>query len=336
MIEGKQMHKSKGNFVTMKKVIEEYGADATRCALLLGAEGMDDPDWRTENVKDLQGKLESLYSFAVTLMESPKIEEDTHMEKWLMSSLQRRICEITENLEEMKTRTALEIAMFEVWNDFRWYLRRKGKMGGKAPNEALQIWLKLLAPFAPHVCEELWSQIHTKEFISLAPWPRVSERRIDLIAEEQENLIREVIEDTLNVVKATKTTPKRIYYYVAGQWKSKVYVRILEESARREAKLNELMKELFAHEDLKEHSKELAKFASRMLKYVSGIPTERRQTLLKIRMLDEKAMLAGAIGFLGERFNAEVTVFDEEDKQRYDPKQRAVMSMPFRPAIYIE
>ena len=50
MVEGQGMHKSKGNFITMKGAVEKYGADATRCGLLLGAEGMDDPDWRAENV----------------------------------------------------------------------------------------------------------------------------------------------------------------------------------------------------------------------------------------------------------------------------------------------
>ena len=59
MIEGKQMHKSKGNFITMKGAVDKYGADATRCALMLGAEGMDDPDWRAENVSDLQSKFEA-------------------------------------------------------------------------------------------------------------------------------------------------------------------------------------------------------------------------------------------------------------------------------------
>jgi leucyl-tRNA synthetase len=322
--------------VTVKKAIEEYGADATRCALLLGAEGMDDPDWRAENVKDLQAKLESLYNFAMTLMESPKIEEDTHMEKWLMSSLQRRIYEITENLEEMKTRTALEIAMFEVWNDFRWYLRRKEKMGAKALNAALQIWLRLLAPFAPHVCEELWSQTCKKEFISLAPWPQANEKQIDLIAEEQENLIKKVIEDTLNIVKATKTTPKKICYYVAGQWKWKVYLKALAESVQHEVRMNELMKELLAEEELKEHSKDLQKFASRIVKEIGEMPEERRQALLGIGILDEKAVLTNAVGFLSERFNAQVKAFDEKDTQRYDPKQRASISMPCRPAIYIE
>ena len=57
MVEGKQMHKSKGNFITMKGAVEKYGADATRSALLLGAEGMDDPDWRAENVSDLQKQV---------------------------------------------------------------------------------------------------------------------------------------------------------------------------------------------------------------------------------------------------------------------------------------
>jgi leucyl-tRNA synthetase len=336
MIEGKQMHKSKGNFVTMKRATEEYGADATRCALLLGGEGMDDPNWRAENVKDLQAKLESLYNFAETIIESPQTEENVHMEKWLMSALQHRVREVTANLEEMKTRTALEIALFEVWNDFRWYLRRKGKMGTKALNEALEIWVKLLAPFAPHICEELWSQMQKREFISLALWPEANEKLVDVRAEEKENLMREVIEDTLNVVKATKTTPKKICYYVASQWKWKVYLTVLERSTHRETRMNELMKELHAEKDLKKHSKELAKFTARTLKEVSKMPEDRRQVLLEIEMLDEKAVIMDAIGFLGERFNAQVIAFDEEDKQRYDPKQRATMAMPRRPAIYIE
>jgi leucyl-tRNA synthetase len=131
MIEGKQMHKSKGNFVAMKNAIEDYGADATRCALMLAAEGMDDPDWRSESVRDVRNKLESFYSFAKNVIENAMDEENEHLERWLMSTLQHRIVDVTENLEQMKTRTALETAFFEVWNDFRWYIRRKGKTRAK-------------------------------------------------------------------------------------------------------------------------------------------------------------------------------------------------------------
>lgn len=334
--EGKPMHKSKGNFVTMKKAIEEYGADAVRCALLLGAEGMDDPDWIADNAGDAQAKLKSFYHFAKTAIESPKNEENTNMERWLMSALQRRCREVTENMEELKTRTALEVAIFEVWNDFRWYFRRKGNTRAKALDEALSIWIRLVAPFAPHMCEELWSKMRKQGFISLAPWPKPDDKHIDTTAEEQENLIRGIIEDTSSVLKATKIVPRRICYYVAGQWKWRVYLKVLDECARQEAKISDMMKTLLAEEEMKKHSKELANYVSRVLKLMSRMSKERQQALGKIGRFDEKAVLADAMDFLSERFEAKVKVFDEEDAERYDPKQRAAMSVPYHPAIYVE
>lgn len=336
MIEGKQMHKSKGNYETMRNALKKYGADATRCTLLMAAEGMDDPDWRTENAKDLLNKLGSFCNFAESIIENAKTSENTHMEKWLMSILQYRISQVTKNLEEMKTRTALEIALFETWNDFRWYTRRKGKAETKILLEALKMWLKLLAPFAPHMCEELWSKMHEKSVISLARWPQFDEKQVDILAEEQENIAKEVVEDTLNVLKATKIIPKKICYYTASKWKWKAYLKALEKSMLGKMKLNELMKELAADEDLKEYLKELAKLAPKIAKDVSRMPEDRRRRQVKIGMLDEKKIIADAENFLTERLKAEIDVYNEEDNERYDPKQRATLSLPCRPAIYIE
>jgi len=336
MIEGRQMHKSKGNFVTMKNAIEDYSADAIRCALLLAAEGMDDPDWRSDNVGDMQSKLESFYNFAKNIIEGAKSDGNGHLEKWLMSVLQHRTSEVTENLEEMKTRTALEIALFEIWNDFRWYMRRKGETESKIPKEALKTWLKLVAPFAPHICEELWSEIEEEGFVSLAKWPQVSEKHVDIAAEEQENLIKEVIEDTLNVLKATKITPKKIFYYTATPWKWKVYLKALEKLRYGEVKLNELMKDFAADEDLKKNIKEIAKFTSKTLEEIKRIPEKRRENLLKVKASNEKDVIEDAKVFLMDRFKAQIMVYNEEDKERYDPRQRAVLAMPCRPAIYIE
>ena len=336
MIEGKQMHKSKGNFVTMKNAIEKYGADATRCALMMGAEGMDDPDWRAENAKDLQGKLESLYNFAEEIIQNAKTSENGHHEKWLMSTLQARISAVTENLEIMKTRTALEIALFEVWNDFRWYARRKGNMHAKVLREALKTWLKLLAPFAPHICEELWSQIQEKCFISQTQWPQADLKQKNPVAEGRENLIKEVIDDTLNVLKATKIVPKKICYYTAAQWKWKVYLKTLEKSVRGEVKMSDLMKELAADKELKRYMKEIAKFAAKIIKDANALPKERKQTILETGVLNESEAITDAANFLNDRFKAQVAVYGEEDKNRYDPKQRSTAAMPSRPAIYIE
>jgi leucyl-tRNA synthetase len=336
MIEGKQMHKSKGNFVTMKNAVERYGADATRCALLLGAEGMDDPDWRGENAADVQGKLESLRNLALGIIAQAKRDEIEHLEKWLLSRLQQRIAEVTQNLEELKTRTALEIALFEVWNDFRWYIRRKGKTDTKAVHEALEVWLRLLAPFAPHVCEELWSAGGKGTFISLADWPRLDEGKVDVLAEERENLLIDLIDDTLNVLKATKISPTRICYYTAANWKWKVYRMILEKAVTGEVKVNEVMKDLAKDSTLRENMKAVASFVPKVLKALSKFPSERKKRLASFEISNEEEFIESALNFLEERFNAKVAVYSEEDKARYDPKQRAALAIPRQPAIYIE
>jgi leucyl-tRNA synthetase len=336
MIEGKQMHKSKGNFITMKGAVDRYGADATRCALLLGAEGMDDPDWRSENATDIQSKLESLQNFALGIIDSANGDETTHMEKWLLSRLQQRIVQVTENLEELKTRMALEIALFETWNDFRWYAQRRGKTEDKAVREALLVWLRLLAPFAPYVCEELWSRTGETGFISVAEWPKIDESKADMRAEEEENLIIDMIADTLNILKATKITPKRACYYTAASWKWQVYLKVLEKATAGEAKINEVMKELAAEPNLKPRMKEAAGLVPRVIKTMTKLASERKTNMLKIQAVNEKGVIADALGFLKERFNAEIEVYSEEDEERYDPKQRAPLAMPYQPAIYIE
>jgi leucyl-tRNA synthetase len=336
MIEGKQMHKSKGNFVTMKGAVDRYGADATRCALLLGAEGMDDPDWRGENAADIQGKLQSLSKVALDIVEKAKSDETGHLERWLLSKIQQRIMDVTRNLNELKTRTALEIGLFEVWNDFRWYTRRKGKTEAKAVQEALEVWLRLLAPFAPYVCEELWSAMRKDTFISVAEWPRVAEGKVDVLAEELENLLIDLVKDTLNVLRATKITPSRICYYTASAWKWKVYRSLVTRAVEGEVKVGEVMKELAKDPDLRENMKGAAGFVAKVLKALNKSPSERKRRFASIELSGEKEFIKSALDFLEERFSAKVAVYGEEDKARYDPKQRAALAVPGQPAIYIE
>jgi len=336
MIEGKQMHKSKGNFVTMKNAVDKYGADATRCALLLGAEGMDDPDWRGDNAADIKGKLVSLRKLALDIIKKAKSGETGHLEKWLLSKMQQRIEEVTRNLDELKTRTALEVALFEVWNDFRWYARRKSETEAAAVKEALEVWLRLLAPFAPHICEELWSAAGKEPFISVADWPRVDESKMDVLAEERENMLNDLIDDTLNVLRATKISPTRICYYTADSWKWRVYHSILEKAVQGDVKVNEVMKELSQDSSLRENMKAVASFVPKVLKTLSKMPSERKARLAKIENAGEKEFIESALGFLEARFNAEVAVYGEEDKARFDPKNRAALAMPGQSAIYIE
>jgi leucyl-tRNA synthetase len=337
MVEGQGMHKSKGNFITMKGAMDKYGADATRCALMLGAEGMDDPDWRADNVRDLQGKFEGLLSFAGGIIASAKQDGETVLERWLQTKMQYRIREVTEALSEMKTRTALQVALFEVWNDLRWYIQRKGSTDSKALAEAVKVWIKMLAPFAPFMCEELWSQTGEAGFISVAQWPVFEVSKVDLAAEEQENLMADIIGDTGNILKATKISPKRIVYFTAASWKWQIYLKVLEKSLSGEARINELMREFAATAELKPHMKEVAALVPKVIKALTKQSAARKANMQSIKTVDEKAIVQSSLGFLKDRFGAEgVCVYCEDDKDRYDPKGRASMAMPYQPAIYIE
>jgi leucyl-tRNA synthetase len=236
----------------------------------------------------------------------------------------------------LKTRSALQAALFDTWNDIRYYIQRRGKTDSAALREAVKVWLRLLAPFAPYVCEELWSQTGEGGFVSIAPWPKVDPCKVDAAAEEQENLIADLIEDTLNILRATKMTAKRVCFYTAAAWKWQVYLKILDKAATGEAKMNEVMRELAADASLKPHMKEVAALVPRTIKALTKLSSERKANMLKIKTADEKLIINGALDFLHERFNAEFEVYSEDDQERYDPKRRASNAMPNQPAIYIE
>jgi leucyl-tRNA synthetase len=173
-------------------------------------------------------------------------------------------------------------------------------------------------------------------FISLASWPEPDEKLMDTRVEESENFSKDVMEDTQNIIRATKTTPSKICYYTSALWKWELYLTMLEKAQEEKWETSRLIKELLNHPELREHAKEVVKTVPKIAEEIMKIPEEKRKTQLNIGVLDEYETLEKAKTFLGEEFNAEIYVFREDDQKRYDPKQRATLAKPYRPAIFIE
>jgi leucyl-tRNA synthetase len=334
-IEGKKMSKSKGNFITLKDALNQFGADATRCALLLGGEGMNDPDWRRDTVGDIKSKLRGFQSLTDSILENAKQPEKGHLEEWLISLLQHRIMIVTESMEALKTRTALENALFEVWNDFRWYIRRKEAFNSNVLKEALETWTRLMAPFAPYMCEEIWSKLDKTSFVSVADWPVIDTSKVDVKAEETENLIKNVLDDTSNILRATKMVPKQIYYYSAASWKWKAYMTALKKSASGNVVIGDLMKELMSDPELKTVAGKVAKFAQGIAQEINRMPEDMKQRQLQTGALDETKLLETAEAFFGREFNVKIHAYREDDPNIHDPQRKAGYAKPYRPAIYI-
>ncbi|HIE18355.1 TPA: hypothetical protein EYP75_01375, partial [Candidatus Bathyarchaeota archaeon] len=335
-IEGKKMSKSKGNFLTLSNTVDRFGADVTRLTLMLGAEDMDDPDWRVENARSIDSKLRALYRFINEMISLQGDSEANNIDRWLISVIQGRIRIVTQAIETLKTRTAAEVALFEVWNDIRWYLRRAESPNPKTLKEVAEIWIRLLAPFTPYLCEELWRLLKKDGFISTAKWPSYDESKVDVNAEESEDMIRDLMADTSSIIEVTKITPKKICYYVASNLKWRAYLEMLERSLSAKVEMGTIMRELMKNSDLRKEAKRVSAYIWRTLQEINAMPADQKKRRLEVGELDEKTLLNEAKRFLEREFKAEILIYGEDDPQLYDPKKRANLAKPYRPAIYIE
>ncbi|HYW02034.1 MAG TPA: leucine--tRNA ligase [Candidatus Acidoferrum sp.] len=332
-VEGQPMHKSKGNFVPLWKACEKYGADPVRCTILLAAEGMDDPDWRFENVRDIQNRLAGFLRLVEENNGAQK-SSNAHMESWLTSRINSRIKIISEAIAKMKTRTALVTAIYDVWNDLRWYQRRVMIPDSATVNQVISIWIRLLAPFAPHLAEETWHMIGEKDFVSTTKWPEYDATKIDENAEEQEELVKQILADTQEIVTTTKITPKKIHYYTAAEWKWRIYQEALQRAETHPETLNGLIRDMITAKMF--NQKDLPKFAGKIINQARTMPADLRKRRTKIGKLHEQKLLINAREFLSQELKVNVDVHGEEDHELYDPKSKAKSAEPYRPGIFIE
>ena len=100
--------------------------------------------------------------------------------------------------------------------------------------------------------------------------------------------------------------------------------------------MKELMLELLKDSELKDKSKDVSRFAARIVDEINRMPQEKRKKILQIGKIDENQILNQVKEFFEKELKAKVYVWEEENKEKYDPKGKASAAMPYRPAIYLE
>jgi len=200
----------------------------------------------------------------------------------------------------------------------------------------LEAQVKMLAPFTPHLCEEIWEALGREGFVSFAAWPRTDEALIRPDMEELEAIIRASLEDVQNITRVTKIKPTCIHFYTATGWKWKVYQKALELAAKGTLDVGTLIRESFRDEELKVRVKEVPAFARGIIEDVKKTPEETARRRLEMGVINESKLLQDAADFLKAEFGCEVTVSEESDPWIKDPEKRAHRSKPYRPAIYVE
>lgn len=163
--DGQRMSKSRGNVVNPDEVREKYGADAVRMYIsFLGPFEKDKP-WDSGGIEGVKRFLDRLWRL-VCDDDGRVIAKDESVPDELERLLHKTIKKVTEDLESMNFNTAISAMMIYLNELYRANLK---------PRESLKTLTQLLAPFAPHFCEELWSKMGGTGFVSLAPWPTYNE-----------------------------------------------------------------------------------------------------------------------------------------------------------------
>jgi leucyl-tRNA synthetase len=192
--EGAKMSKSKGNVIVPDPIIEEFGADTFRLYLMFLGPFAEGGDYRDEGIQGPYGFLHRLYGAVVSAVESgdPDAPPDAGVEQ----KLHKTIKQVTEQVANLQYNTAVA-AMMEYLNAVR--------TGGRHPVRAeVDPLVVLVAPFAPHLAEELWERLgHSGSIFEGANWPAFD---VEKATEETVNIAVQVNGKLRGTVEASAGT----------------------------------------------------------------------------------------------------------------------------------
>ncbi len=159
--DGGKMSKSRGNVVNPDEVVEEYGADTMRLYEMFMGDFEKAAPWSKNSIKGCKRFLDRTFNLQEKVVDGgirPEFEGMVH----------KTIKKVTEDIEGLKFNTA--IAQLMTW------LNEIEKCGS-ITKEEYKVFLVLLDPFAPHICEEIWENMGFGDMIVNQPWPKFDEAK---------------------------------------------------------------------------------------------------------------------------------------------------------------
>lgn len=159
--DGVKMSKSRGNVVDPDDVIKKYGADTLRTYIMFMSDYSASAPWKESGVKGCKRFLERVTSLS-------DIAEGTGTTKKLESIMNKTVKKVSQDIEDMKFNTAIA-AMMTCLNEINDV--------GTLTKDELSVFIRLLCPFAPHLCEEMWEQLGGEGLCSTAKWPDYDESK---------------------------------------------------------------------------------------------------------------------------------------------------------------
>ncbi|MGB9976128.1 leucine--tRNA ligase [Thermovenabulum sp.] len=184
--DGAKMSKSLGNIVSPEEIVEKYGADTARLFILFASPPEKDLEWSDQGVEGCFRFLSRVWRLVEELSEKfAEPVKNEHIDKNARRLIHKTIKKVTTDIEERFNFNTAISAIMEMVNGIN---SLKEEISGDVVKEAVENLLLMLAPFAPHITEELWERIGNKGSIHLMPWPKYDEKAI--LEEEVEVVVQ--------------------------------------------------------------------------------------------------------------------------------------------------
>ena len=169
--DGQRMSKSRGNVIDPDEQVHLYGADTVRSYLMFGYRWQVGGPWDPGNI---QGSHRWLGRVWTIFLEEGKTAADTsRLDRQLRRRVHQTLRSVTGDFEHFEFNTVVS-GLMELLNEMA-DIKEKGGWNTSAWQEAVDIYLRMMAPVAPHISEELWARLGKPYSIHLQPWPEYDE-----------------------------------------------------------------------------------------------------------------------------------------------------------------
>ena len=191
LMDGSKMSKSKGNTVSPIEIINKYGADTARLFLLFAAPPERDLDWSEQGVEGCFRFLNRVYRLVDELAEVAKsnaeVKAVTKEDKAMRLVIHSTLKKVTADLSEKFGFNTAIAALMELINEMYKYKELDTRNDGII-REGIETIVTILAPFTPHVGEELWTMIGKEGSVFNISWPSYDESA--LVQDEVEVIVQ--------------------------------------------------------------------------------------------------------------------------------------------------
>ncbi|HLH77948.1 MAG TPA: leucine--tRNA ligase [Candidatus Binataceae bacterium] len=225
--DGHKMSKSRGNVVTPDAMVEKYGADALRLWELFMGPFEEPTNWNEEGVVGTARFLTRVWNLVrrYVLAGCPQGAPALATQR----KIHQTIATLTDHLERLRFNTALAALMDELNHLARLAPEEIGRFG-------IESYILMLAPMAPHVCEEFWQALGHSESVHRQPWPRFDpalareavvtvvvqvngkvREKLQVAADSDEAQVRELALSSAAVVRQLEGKPPRKLIYVPNK-----------------------------------------------------------------------------------------------------------------------